>query len=124
MRRAWPGAGKREVDAPSQRPAQGRCYAFRMNRRRPRLELRLPIWIPAGDYYIAIRSELEAAIRAGGLPESTIAVRMGHGYPLLASALQGVRLSQYEAAHVEHGIREWPELTKPNSTQSGPLERV
>lgn len=91
-----------------------------MARRAYSIQHHFKFWKRDGDYFTCEKLDLEAAIAAGGIPEATMRSRMGYGFDLLRKALQGMRLTQYEVQHVEHGIRELPESFISATTTSGP----
>lgn len=89
-----------------------------MTRRRAKLALYYNFWSEDSGFFIAEKAGLEAAVSSCGFTEQEIGRRMGAGFHLLARALQGQRLTQYEAGHVEWGLREDPKKVS-HSTNLG-----
>jgi len=74
------------------------------SRYRTRFIPEFPIWKEEDGFYTCEKDALEAVIRSEGVDEELTKRRMGHGHPLLAQALSGVRLTRYEVQMVEWGI--------------------
>jgi hypothetical protein len=65
---------------------------------------KLPFWKREGDFWYCYAEDLRAAISAAGVDDDHIRRRMGHGYHLLAKAMDGVMLTKYEVGHVEWSL--------------------
>ena len=69
----------------------------------PKLEL--PLWKRDGSMYFVDPPELQIAIRNSQNSDEVIRKRMGYGYRHIEEALQGKRIDEWAASHIEWGLK-------------------